>query len=269
MEVDVRRAAPRSTATCSSAPKASRRRPVTLLLPGVEPAYSGYVGWRGTVDAEHLSAPARAAAPRHHHLCRPALQPGPDLPDPRRVTGRAGPRSLLNWLWYRNVEQGAGARRAHDRPVRPGPPPLARPGHGAGRGGGRAAGVGQGDAPAAAGRGHRDHRRPLRPGDRRRRGAADGLRPGVRDRRRRLRGPAPRRRRHGQGSRGRVGAGGGARRRPATTCRPGCGAWEPAQLALGRFVVGRSRDMGERSQVSCTWDPEDRTLRFGLRGAGR
>ena len=43
-------------------------------------------------------------------------------------------------------------------------------------------------------------------------------------------------------------------------------AWEVSQLELGRQAVGRSRAMGERSQVSCTWWPEDQDLRFGLRG---
>jgi 2,6-dihydroxypyridine 3-monooxygenase len=45
--------------------------------------------------------------------------------------------------------------------------------------------------------------------------------------------------------------------------------WERRQLALGRLVVDRSREMGERCQVRQTWFPEDRSLRFGLLGPGR
>ena len=46
-------------------------------------------------------------------------------------------------------------------------------------------------------------------------------------------------------------------------------AWERDQLELGRMVVDRSRNMGLRSQSSCTWYPEDQSLRFGLRAAHR
>lgn len=42
-------------------------------------------------------------------------------------------------------------------------------------------------------------------------------------------------------------------------------AWEPGQLELGRQLVERSRRVGERSQVSGTWDPTDRDLLFRLR----
>jgi putative ABC transport system permease protein len=45
-------------------------------------------------------------------------------------------------------------------------------------------------------------------------------------------------------------------------------AWEPRQLEVGRNLVGRSREMGERSQFRCTWEPGDPTLAFGLYGPG-
>ena len=45
--------------------------------------------------------------------------------------------------------------------------------------------------------------------------------------------------------------------------------WQVAQLALGRGLLQRVRDMGERSQFRCTWRPEDPELRFGLWGPGR
>lgn len=46
------------------------------------------------------------------------------------------------------------------------------------------------------------------------------------------------------------------------------GAWEPGQLALGRNLVARARDVGERSQFRGTWVPGDPDLRFGLYGPG-
>jgi len=77
------------------------------LFPGVEPAYAGYVAWRGTIAERDLPASLRdriddtivyALIPRSHALVYPI--PGAD--------GRAdrGHR-LWNFVWYRNVEQGA------------------------------------------------------------------------------------------------------------------------------------------------------------------
>jgi 2,6-dihydroxypyridine 3-monooxygenase len=45
-------------------------------------------------------------------------------------------------------------------------------------------------------------------------------------------------------------------------------AWEPGQLALGRQLVERTRRLGHRSQVSCTWDPLDGDVLFRLRDEG-
>lgn len=77
------------------------------LFPGVEPVYSGYVAWRGTV--EERAIPARALArldgtltytliPNSHVLVYPI--PGADGSVER------GHR-LWNFVWYRNVEAGA------------------------------------------------------------------------------------------------------------------------------------------------------------------
>ncbi len=46
-------------------------------------------------------------------------------------------------------------------------------------------------------------------------------------------------------------------------------AWEAGQLALGRRLLRRCRDIGRRSQVENTWDPADPTLIFGLHEPGR
>ena len=81
----------------------ARRR----LMPRVEPQYAGYVGWRGTVGAADISP--RAFAEQHdaityfvgrntHILTYP-------IPD---FEGRIAPeRRRINFVWYRNVEGGA------------------------------------------------------------------------------------------------------------------------------------------------------------------
>ena len=45
--------------------------------------------------------------------------------------------------------------------------------------------------------------------------------------------------------------------------------WEPGQLALGRQVLQRTRDMGDRSQFHRNWVPGDPSLRLGLYGPGQ
>jgi len=47
------------------------------------------------------------------------------------------------------------------------------------------------------------------------------------------------------------------------------GAWEPGQLELGRNLLERTRRIGRRSQVDCTWTPGDPELIFGLHEPGR
>jgi 2,6-dihydroxypyridine 3-monooxygenase len=88
---------------CADGIRSTARR---LLLPDVTPEYAGYVGWRGTVGEGELSPETFAALneaityyvlPNSHALVYPipgtkgALEPG---------------TRLINWLWYRNVEEG-------------------------------------------------------------------------------------------------------------------------------------------------------------------
>ena len=77
-----------------------------LLLPNVTPEYAGYVGWRGTVEEPELSPETFAALngaityyvlPNGHVLVYPIPGAKGDL----KPGGR-----LINWLWYRNVEEG-------------------------------------------------------------------------------------------------------------------------------------------------------------------
>lgn len=44
--------------------------------------------------------------------------------------------------------------------------------------------------------------------------------------------------------------------------------WEQRQLALGRDLLQRCRDIGNRSQLRNSWDPSDPALIFGLHGPG-
>ena len=45
--------------------------------------------------------------------------------------------------------------------------------------------------------------------------------------------------------------------------------WEPGQLTLGRRLVERTREMGDRSQFHHTWIPGDPSRRLGLYGPGQ
>jgi 2,6-dihydroxypyridine 3-monooxygenase len=44
--------------------------------------------------------------------------------------------------------------------------------------------------------------------------------------------------------------------------------WETGQLEVGRNLVARTRRIGRRSQVDCTWSPEDPEIIFGLYAPG-
>ncbi len=77
-----------------------------LLLPEVRPRYAGYVAWRGAVAEEALSP--RSFASLHGAIAYSILPDSHALAYPIPAAG--GPpglgRRLINWLWYRNV--GAG-----------------------------------------------------------------------------------------------------------------------------------------------------------------
>lgn len=45
-------------------------------------------------------------------------------------------------------------------------------------------------------------------------------------------------------------------------------AWQQTQLGLGRQLLARTRDLGERSQVTSTWKPGDPDMIFGLHQPG-
>jgi 2,6-dihydroxypyridine 3-monooxygenase len=77
------------------------------LLPEVSPRYAGYVGWRGTVGEEQLSSGTFRAL---HEAITYHLMPASHIlayPIPN-VDGTVTPgRRQFNWVWYRNVAEGA------------------------------------------------------------------------------------------------------------------------------------------------------------------
>ncbi len=85
----------------------ARRR----LLPDVAPRYAGYVGWRGVVADDELAprthsifagAITYCVIPNSHILVYP-------IPNPASSTPSSG--QVINWVWYRNVDEGAALER--------------------------------------------------------------------------------------------------------------------------------------------------------------
>jgi len=98
----------------------------SILLPGVEPGYAGYVAWRGTTPEADLSEKARADLA--DSMIYQVLDPGHILvyaiPDHQGRT--SPPHRVINWVWYRNYPHGGsfedlmldrdGAQRAGTMP---------------------------------------------------------------------------------------------------------------------------------------------------------
>ena len=78
-----------------------------LLLPDVRPRYAGYVAWRGTVGEGELTRDTFAAL--HEAIAYILLPDGHTLsyPIPNREGAVEPGRRLTNWLWYRNAASGA------------------------------------------------------------------------------------------------------------------------------------------------------------------
>jgi 2,6-dihydroxypyridine 3-monooxygenase len=88
---------------CADGIRSTARR---LLLPEVTPEYAGYVGWRGTVEEVELSPETFAALNESitYHVMQGShilVYPIPGNKGSVEPGGR-----LINWLWYRNVEEG-------------------------------------------------------------------------------------------------------------------------------------------------------------------
>lgn len=238
------------------------------LLPGTEPVYAGYVGWRGTVSEALLSESTFAAlrdaityglAPQSHIVAYQI----PSL-DGRIDEGER----LVNFVWYRNVAEGDalddlmtdrdGVRRplslhpgsVQDRHVEDIrrtaeevlSPPLAEM-------------VVRTPQPFVQ-------------------AIVDVESPRMVFGRACLIGDAAFAARPHAGAGAAKAAENGWKLAEAIQANGGdvdaaLAAWEPRQIQLGRNLVERSRDIGERSQSRGAWVPGDPDLRFGLYGPGR
>ena len=98
----------------------------SLLLPGHEPRYAGYVGWRGTVPERDLTDATRSAA--GEAIIYRVLGDSHILtyPIPSYEGGVRPGERLINFVWYRNVSEGPeldglmtdgdGTRRTYSAP---------------------------------------------------------------------------------------------------------------------------------------------------------
>ena len=235
-----------------------------LLAPGAGPRYAGYVGWRGTVEETELDRGTFAAlAPViTYHVMEASHILAYPIParDRTRGSGRC-----INWVWYRNVPEGAafddvmtdrhGVRQAVS--VSPGavqdghvdelraasadlPPPLAEMVGVTGRPFIQAVVDVEVERMAIG--------RIALLGD-----AAFSLRPHAAVGTAKAAEDAWRLARALQACNGDV--------VEALRC------WEPGQLALGRQVLARTREAGNRSQFEGTWRVGD-PLPFGLYEVG-
>jgi 2-polyprenyl-6-methoxyphenol hydroxylase-like FAD-dependent oxidoreductase len=74
------------------------------LLPDLEPAYAGYVAWRGLIEERSMSAAARDALCRYLAFCLPPSEQMLGYPVPGADEAIASGRRRYNWVWYRPVE---------------------------------------------------------------------------------------------------------------------------------------------------------------------
>jgi 2-polyprenyl-6-methoxyphenol hydroxylase-like FAD-dependent oxidoreductase len=99
-----------------------------LLLPELEPAYAGYVAWRGLIEERRMSAEARAILCDRLAFC---LSPGEQMigyPVPGADEAIEPGRRRYNVVWYRPADEAAGLPRlltgrdgrSHDVSIPPG-----------------------------------------------------------------------------------------------------------------------------------------------------
>jgi 2-polyprenyl-6-methoxyphenol hydroxylase-like FAD-dependent oxidoreductase len=74
------------------------------LLPELEPAYVGYVAWRGLIEERAMSAEAQAELCQHLAFCLPPGEQMLGYPVPGADEAIEPGRRRYNWVWYRPVE---------------------------------------------------------------------------------------------------------------------------------------------------------------------
>jgi len=98
------------------------------LLPDLEPAYAGYVAWRGLIDESAMSAAARAVLGDRLAFCLPAGEQMLGYPVPGADEAIVPGRRRYNVVWYRPADEAAALPRLltgrdgrrHDLSVPPG-----------------------------------------------------------------------------------------------------------------------------------------------------
>jgi 2-polyprenyl-6-methoxyphenol hydroxylase-like FAD-dependent oxidoreductase len=73
------------------------------LLPALEPAYVGYVVWRGLIEERAMSAAVRTALCGHLAFCLPPGEQMAGYPVPGADEAIAPGGRRYNWIWYRPV----------------------------------------------------------------------------------------------------------------------------------------------------------------------
>jgi 2-polyprenyl-6-methoxyphenol hydroxylase-like FAD-dependent oxidoreductase len=81
------------------------------LLPDLEPAYAGYVAWRGLIDESAMSAEARAVLGERLMFCLPAGEQMLGYPVPGADEAIGAGRRRYNVVWYRPADETAGLPR--------------------------------------------------------------------------------------------------------------------------------------------------------------
>lgn len=237
------------------------------LLPGVEPQYAGYVGWRGTVGEDELTDATFAAL---GHAITYLVLPDSHIlvyPIPNVEGSVAVGERLMNFVWYRNVPAGPEFdEMMTDRDGVPRPTSLP-PGSVQDRYVRELRDAAQAQLPAAVAEVVLRTAEPfLQP-------IVDVAVPRMAFGRVCLIGDAAfAARPHAAAGTAKAAANAWALA-DAVKANQGdvpaaLAAWEPGQLALGRNLLDRVRDMGTRSQFAGTWQADDPSLRFGLYAPG-
>jgi 2,6-dihydroxypyridine 3-monooxygenase len=236
-----------------------------LLLPAVEPVYSGYIGWRGTVPFTSLDPRLRASL--GDHITYQLLDSGHLLAYriPDSSGGASSGGTSLNWIWYRRLGDGEDVTRAmtdsqgrhHDLSVPPGEVAAAADAELR-----EAASTLLSDDLAAL---VRTTRRPFI------QRVVDVEVPQMAFGRVCLVGDAAFvARPHAAAGTAKAAADGWSLAEAVTgsdDVAEGLLRWQRGQLELGRGLVRRSRQLGE-AQIRGEWIPGDDSLLFGLRAPG-
>jgi 2,6-dihydroxypyridine 3-monooxygenase len=237
------------------------------LLPKVQPAYAGYVAWRGMVPEASLDAQTRETCGDAITYYVYANSQFLVYPIPGQDDSVAPGERLINWVWYRNYLAGSDldellTDRSGQRRDTSLPPGAASAHHVA-----ELHAVASARLPETLARAVRSTAQPFL------QVIYDLDVPRMAFGRVCLIGDA--------GFVARPHAGAGTAKAAAdawaladAVARHGddvvraLAAWEPGQLALGRQLLERTRRNGRRSQFDGTWVPGDPELLLGLRGPG-